>query len=99
MRPVQYWRGFGAPVWVIIASLTVKLVKGIWLSGVSRQKQNYWWKGWGMNAHRKDSASTILPCLESDELILATHSTTRRTVTFFSDPPYRSFSLPLSSGP
>jgi len=99
MRPLLYWRGFGAPAWLIITSLMVKQLHGRWLSMVSRQRQRYWWKGWLMHTHQKDPAAIILPCLQSDQLILATHSATRRTVTFFPDPPTRSFSLPPSLGP
>lgn len=99
MRPLFYWRGFGAPACLIIMSLMEKLLHGTWLPKISRQKQNYWWKGWRIHTHQEDLAPVILPSLESEGLILATHSATRRTVTFFPEPPHRSFSLPPSLGP
>ena len=58
-RPQSHWRGFLAPWSVIVVSLLRKLKGGRWLSLISRQRQQYWWHGFSLQAYRLYSGQDI----------------------------------------
>lgn len=45
IRPVGYWRKFIAPVEAVVRSLRNKIEDGCWVDAWSRQRQQYWWRG------------------------------------------------------
>ena len=88
-RPTTHWRRFLAPIAVILASLAYKLGGLPWPRDESRQRQQYWHRGYLIQS-RFDG----LPSVSIDELldrlvIVATHSTADRTTLPVPDPPHR----------
>lgn len=99
MRPANHWRGFWASELLIVFSLLQKELNGTWLSGISRQRQQYWWAG-----YRKQSRVGGLPLgvteLLCEGIIASTHSFTYREIIPFEHPPYRIFAVtPGGRGP
>lgn len=45
VRPLGYWRKFLAPIEAIVSSLESKLEKNRWANEWTRQRQQYWWRG------------------------------------------------------
>ena len=45
IRPKKYWRRFQASIKTIVESLCKKLSENQWQAGSSRQKQQYWFRG------------------------------------------------------
>ena len=45
IRPRRYWRRFQNDIKTIVKSLRKKVSKNKWLEGNSRQKQQYWFRG------------------------------------------------------
>jgi len=75
MRPQTHWRGFWAGWLTIVASLVSKQEWGRWLQGITRQRQQYWWKGYRKQAVRLgDWRSSVEELLDKD-VIVSTHST------------------------
>jgi len=77
MRPCSHWRGFWATRALILESLQAKAKGGPWLPALSRQRQQYWWKGFAQQASRKrlqDPGPAVLRKLLRQRIILATHS-------------------------
>lgn len=99
MRPSSHWRGFWASVVMILNSLKAKLAGGNWLMQVSRQRQQYWWRGYQLQRHlggRPVSLSVLL----SQQVIVATHSLRFRTLASMRQGPHRIFAVtpPLGLG-
>jgi hypothetical protein len=90
MRPCLFWRRFLAPVWMILASLQRKERHGCWLSVFTRQRQQYWWRGFCIQ-RRRDGPPADLAELEAQGVMAATHSLTDREARFFPVPPHTSF--------
>lgn len=78
VRPESHYRGFWASWRTILCSLIEKGIKNRWLKGVSRQRQQYWWKGFLRQASRQcnlqEEPLFSLIKLFSKNVILATHS-------------------------
>jgi hypothetical protein len=101
MRPSSHWRGFWAPWRQILASMRRKLKKGRWLSGLSRQRQQYWWKGFAKQAARERHQPRSLDSLK--ELvgglrILCTHSLQYCEMRPFGELPHRMFAVTAGGG-
>jgi hypothetical protein len=45
IRPVEYWRKFIVPVEAVVRSLRNRIENGRWADAWSRQRQQYWWRG------------------------------------------------------
>ena len=99
MRPQTHWRGFWAGWLTIVGSLLSKQEWGRWLKGVSRQRQQYWWKGYRKQAVRLgDWRSSVEELLEKD-VIISTHSTKYCETRYCEGPPHLMYaSTPASVG-
>jgi hypothetical protein len=97
MRPCLYWRRFLTPVWMILASLATKQRHDLWLSVFTRQRQQYWWRGYNLQSHFAGPV-VDLDTLEAKGIMVATHSLTDREVHSFPLPPYRSFAATAPPG-
>ena len=51
-RPVGFYRGFSYSIETILLSLLEKIHHGRWLRCLSRQSQQYWWRGLRLQASR-----------------------------------------------
>jgi len=77
-RIQQFYRGFHYSVLTILLSVLNKVVEGRWLKCLSRQVQQYWWKGLQFQASRHSNRMDpdIAVCRElfHKALIPVTHS-------------------------
>jgi hypothetical protein len=95
-RPSSHWRGFWAPWRLIVVSLVRKLKKGRWLSGASRQRQQYWWKGFAKQAARERHQPRSLENLKAlvhRWRILSTHSLEYCEIRPLGELPHRIFAV------
>jgi hypothetical protein len=92
MRPRSHWRGFWATAEAIVAVLTGKLAGQKWLSAFSRQRQQYWWRGYRKQS-RFSGSVVPLPVLVASGIIVATHSLTHRAIRSFAQPVHRIFAV------
>ncbi len=79
LRPDSYWRRFQATTTIIIESLKTKILENRWVPGLSRQRQQYWFRGFRTQLkvnHPSDGMLTFerLKDLLSEKVIIATHS-------------------------
>lgn len=103
LRPQLYDRRFQAMWFIIFLSLLQKIMFGRWLSGISRQRQQYWWRGFKKQASRQRNFSVkrapeTLVTLFKAEHFLATHSLTHYARTPLGESPHRSFAVTFPSG-
>jgi hypothetical protein len=99
MRPASHWRGFWASQLLIVFSLLQKELNSTWLSGIPRQRQQYWWAGYRTQS-RVDGLPLSVTELLSESIIAATHSLTYREIIPFVLPPHRIFAVtPGGRGP
>lgn len=79
LRPKDHWRRFQTTTATILESLRIKILENRWVDGVSRQRQQYWLRGFkkqlridhpsdGMITHKR------LKILLSKHVIAVTHS-------------------------
>jgi hypothetical protein len=97
MRPRSHWRGFWASAATIVAVLSRKLADQNWVSEFSRQRQQYWWRGYQRQS-RFSGTVVELPQLLADGVIAATHSLTHRAIRAFGEPVHRIFAVTPSYG-
>jgi hypothetical protein len=96
MRPRGHWRGFWATAVTITAVLARKVAGESWMS---RQRQQYWWRGYQKQS-RFSGSVVPLPTLVADGIIVATHSLTHRAMRAFPEPAHRIFAVTATcSGP
>jgi hypothetical protein len=93
MRPARYWRRFWAPAWLIVTCLLQKKLYGRWLSLLSRQRQQYWQKGFLLQ-NLRDGLEHPLLLQQLSPLIFATHSLTHREIVEFPQVAHPSFAVP-----
>jgi hypothetical protein len=79
MRPEGFWRRFRHSVGRIVQSLKEKIAGDRWLGEISRQAQQYWWRGFGRQCGREGKnigrkGLEILEGLLEKGIIAATHS-------------------------
>lgn len=78
LRPERFYKGFHYSIWTILLSLLSKIVKNRWLKCLTRQAQQYWYKGFCFQAsrysNRKDPDIGVLRELFDQALIPVTHS-------------------------
>lgn len=100
-RPTSHWRGFWAPWREILVSLLHKLKKGRWLSKPSRQRQQYWWRGFGKQAALKRNqprSVQVLRVLVSGLRIPSTHSLEYHEIRPVGELPHRIFAVTAAGG-
>lgn len=97
MRPRSHWRGFWASASAIVAVLSEKLAGGPWTEDFSRQRQQYWWRGYQKQS-RFSGAVVALPQLLEQGIIVATHSLTHRAISAFAEPAHRIFAVTAAHG-
>jgi hypothetical protein len=77
-RPDTHYRGFWASIARILDSLLEKALHNSWCATCSRQRQQYWWRGFVKQASRQhnpqEDSLTLLFTLLSHGIIPATHS-------------------------
>lgn len=88
-RPASHWRRFLAPISVIIVSLTAKLTGFHWPEDESRQRQQYWYRGFLIQSHFDGLPPAALETLLLTHVVIATHSTADRTTVPVLDSPHR----------
>jgi len=103
LRPHLYDRRFQVIWFTIFLSLLKKIMIGRWLLGMSRQRQQYWWKGFKKHASRKrnfsdETALATLVSLFEAESLLATHSLTHYEREPLGESPHRRFAVTFPSG-
>ena len=103
LRPQLYDRRFQVVWFTIFLSLLKKITVGRWLSGWSRQRQQYWWRGFKKHASRKqnfsdETALATLDTLVKAEHLLGTHSLTHYERTPFGESPHRRFAVTFPRG-
>jgi hypothetical protein len=91
-RPIEYWRGFWAQAATIYASLRERIENRRWLQELPRQRQEYWWKGFGITQLVR-GAHVDVELLLSSNLIVATHSLSYREICYAGEPPHRIFAF------
>ena len=78
LRPLEFYRGFHYSVLTILFSVLNKIVEGRWLKCLSRQVQQYWYKGFCFQAsrysNRKAPDIEVLKELFSHNIIPVTQS-------------------------
>jgi hypothetical protein len=77
-RPDSHWRRFLAPIATIFASLIGKLAEIPWQKDDSRQRQQYWYRGYLMQSQFDGLPHATIESLSEDGIVIATHSTTDR---------------------
>lgn len=77
-RPQSHYRGFWASITSILDSLFERVLHNRWCSVLSRQRQQYWWRGFVKQASRQcnpqEDSLALLFKLISQRIILSTHS-------------------------
>ena len=97
MRPASHWRGFWATVGLIVLSLSSKLSGSRWLVDVSRQRQQYWWRGYQRQSHFAGTSASLSVLLDQ-QIIAATHSVRFRCLRALPEDPHRIFAVTAPSG-
>jgi hypothetical protein len=102
-RPRQYYRRFQVESIVIILSFLERIVYGKWLKCLSRQRQQYWWKGFLKQACRDAAvqeshyAATLKRLLEEDTIV-SSHSLDHFKTNPIRVTPYRTFAVTSPTG-
>ena len=103
LRPHLYDRRFQAIWFTVFLSLLKKITQGQWLTGVGRQRQQYWWRGFKKHASRKQNfvhetaLATLITLFEAEHL-LGTHSLTHYERTPLGESPHRRFAATFPCG-
>lgn len=79
VRPDGYWRRFLSPWYLILASLMLKMLQDRWLSLASRQRQQYWRRGY-LKQRQIAGGLAGVEELHDEGIIVATHSLTDRWI-------------------
>lgn len=97
MRPASHWRGFWATIVLVMSSLRAKLDGRRWLVEVSRQRQQYWWRGFERQRHVAGAVAS-LENLVAQGVIVATHSMRFRRQELLRHDPHRTFAVTAAAG-
>jgi hypothetical protein len=89
---------FRAPWLLIFEVLLVRILFGRWTSGIAKEKQRYWMKGFRLHASRQSNISGVLGHLRAfgDQVggvILGTHSMRFYEIKAYREPPNLIFRL------
>lgn len=78
LRPEGFYKGFYYRTWTILLSLLNRIIHGDWVRGLSRQVQQYWWRGLRKQASRfhnvKVPDRVTLRQILAEGIIPVTHS-------------------------
>jgi len=80
----------------MLLSVMGKALNGSWLTSISRQRQQYWWRGYLRHAPMHSDWRKVKE-LFAMGVILATHSLTHCEVTTVRIPPHRIFAATAAS--
>jgi len=86
---------------LILVCVVRKLKKNRWLQTVSRQIQQYWWKGFRKQAARNSGIPDVSEALRElirHPIIVSTHSLEYTEMTPVVYPPYRIFAVTAAGG-
>lgn len=89
-RPDSHWRRFLAPITVILTSLAGKLAGFPWRKNESRQRQQYWYRGYVIQSRFDGLPPAVIDTLRVASIVIATHSTADRATAIWPGRPYRS---------
>ena len=99
MRPSTHWRGFWAAWPLIISSLVEKAAGRKWSVSVSRQRQQYWWRGLQIQSRILGAPVGLWQLLLSGRIV-ATHSLIHCEIRRVCDCTHRTFAVTApSQGP
>jgi hypothetical protein len=102
VRPETHYRGFWVSIASILDSLLEKALYNRWLSRYSRQRQQYWWRGFVKQASRKRNPQgdplAVLFTLLSQGIILSTHSSEYCEIRPFRVPTHLIFAVTAATG-
>ena len=90
MRPRQYWRGFWVPWAAVVSDLLRRVRGGRRVARFSRRRQQYWWRGYQIQAHIEGVPLGVKELLMRGRIV-ATHSLTHREIVPLLDQPHRIF--------
>jgi len=90
-RPASHWRRFLASAAVILASLAAKLAGFHWPQSESRQRQQYWHRGYVIQSRFDGLPAATVDGLLASLVVVSTHSTADRTTVPILEPPHPSF--------
>jgi hypothetical protein len=97
VRPQSHYRGFWASIASILDSLFEKALHKRWCSALSRQRQQYWWRGFVKQSSRQynpqEEFLLLLFKLISQGIILSTHSSKYCEIKPFRVAPYLIFAV------
>ena len=91
-RPLEYWRGFWASASTIAASLWSRIAEHKWLDSLSRQRQEYWWRGFEICRVVHGAPAELERLLDGGKII-ATHSLHYREIRYPEEPLHRIFAF------
>ena len=96
VRQASHWRGFWAGIVLIMASLQGKISGAPWRTEISRQRQQYWWRGY-QRQRRVAGAPASLSELLEQRVIVSTHSLGFRCQRDLPHDPHRIFAVTAAS--
>jgi len=88
-RPADYWRRFLASAVAIAESIAAKVDGRHWRHQFSRQRQQYWFRGFRIQSLVDGLPGAALDTLITTGLIPPTHSLSDRAIVPWPGPPYR----------
>jgi hypothetical protein len=88
-RPDSHWRRFLAPISVILVSLVSKIMGLRWPQDESRQRQQYWYRGFIIQSRFDGLPPVSVESLHLAGIVVATHSTADRATIPWPGTPYR----------
>jgi len=91
LRPSSHWRRFWAAIATISACIERKLQGKIWDPSISRQRQQYWMRGYRRQSLFDGSPAASFAKLLRSAIVAVTHSLTDRAVIPWPQPPYPRF--------
>lgn len=97
MRAATHWRGFWAPWPLIMSSLLAKASGVAWLASISRQRQQYWWRGYRLQSQVLGAPLGLWTLLLSGRIV-STHSLTYREIRAVCGTTHRIFAVTAPSG-
>lgn len=98
LRPASYYRRFQVQWLTILLSLYCKIEFKRWLKCFSRQRQQYWWKGFLKQASRESTIKCeylleVMIRLILSNIILSTHSLEYFEIKPLREPPHLTFAV------
>jgi hypothetical protein len=101
-RPDTHYRGFWASIRCVVGCVYEKAVHGRWIGELSRQRQQYWWRGFLKQASRQSiphgDPRDLVASLLSRNIILSTHSLHYYEIRPLQAAPYPIFAVTAPTG-